>query len=76
MSCGVTHFWNVMFCLPMPGGIPGTAPMSISILYSYIPSFILPLSWSKGVGEADRRGRAGDDGEEAGISHWGESSQG
>src|SRR5260221_14535285 len=48
MSCGVRHFWNVMLCLAMPGGIPGTLPMSISILYSYRPSFILPLKASNG----------------------------
>ncbi len=33
----------------MPGGIPGTAPMSMSILYSYMPSFILPFSASSGL---------------------------
>ena len=48
MSWGVTHFWNVWDCLPIPGGIPGMAPISISILYSYMPSFILPLKLSKG----------------------------
>src|SRR6202521_617701 len=58
MSCEVTHFWNVMFCLPMPGGMPGIWPMSISILYSYRPSFIFPLNWSKGPAQAIEAAKA------------------
>ncbi len=79
MDSGVTQCWYVWLCLPMPGGMPGIAPMSISILYSYMPGFTLPLK--RDVERTGGGKSAGENGgecdAEAGVSgHVGSSSDG